>query len=288
MSETELVEEFKCQGVIAAKRFTGLVDGKKQNLPTVVLTIEGTTIPEVIKVGPLRIKTRVYKYGHTKNRCKAAARCRNCSKVHDFDEECKNKPYCLNCKGEHGPSSRKCPVYLAEKEITRIRVTKRIDYKEAVKQFNAGAGSYAEVSKVQQRLKINDNNAVADLIKQKDDMIQKLMDTVANLTSRIKELEQTKKDKKQKKQQKKKIVIEGTDQDIEDEMDTDSSLQTAETVKVSDTSSKVNLLPVSNSKTAHKRHPTTEIIPPLVKKSSEQMTVEVDSSSNPDYLFSTD
>lgn len=89
MSETDLVEELRSQGVIAAKRFTQMVDGMKVNTFTVVLTIEGTTIPEFIKAGPLRIKTRVYvpepticftcyKYGHTRNRCKAAARCRNC------------------------------------------------------------------------------------------------------------------------------------------------------------------------------------------------------------------
>ena len=227
-------------------------------------------IPEVIKVGPLRIRTRVYipepticftcyKYGHTKNRCKAAARCRNCSEVHELNDECKNKSYCLNCQGEHGPSSRKCPVYLAEKEITRIRVTKGIDYKEAVKQFNVGGGSYAEVSKVQHRLKINDNSAVANLIKEKDEMIKKLMDTVAKLTSRVDELEQKKKGKKQKKQLKKNMTIEETepDQNPDDEMDTDSSLQTTEGEKVSDTASKLNGYSVSSSKTTHKRHPTT-------------------------------
>lgn len=200
---------------------------------------------------------------------------------------CKMKPYCLNCQGEHGPTNRKCPVYLAEKEISRIRVTKGVSYSEANKQFNAGGGSYAEVSKIQRRLKINENNDVASLIKEKDEIIKKMMDTVAKLTSRIEELEQKKKDKNMKKQlnrEQKKTTTEEIDLD----MDTVSSLQAAEMNKVSDNSSKVNDRLLSNAKVTHKRHPTTEITPPSVKKASEEMTVEVDRFLNPAYSSNSD
>lgn len=277
-SEAELVEELRPQGVVGAKRFTRMMDGKIINTPTVALTIEGTEIPEYIKVGPLRIKTRVYvpepticftcyQYGHTKARCKAAARCRNCSNVHDLGE-CKEKPYCLNCQGQHGPSNRKCPVYMAEKEISRIRVTKGINYSEACKQFKSGAGSYAEVSKVQQRLNVNESNAVAGLLKEKDDIIKQLMDTVAQLSSRVEELERKKKEKKHAKQhnrEQQKLTMEDTD------METDSSQHAAETGKVSDTSSKAIVQSVQSSKFTHKRHYTTEITPPSVKKPQEEI-----------------
>nr|XP_029729377.1 uncharacterized protein LOC115266904 [Aedes albopictus] len=153
-SEEELLEWMSQDGIVGVKRITRMQDGKPVNTPTLILTINGTAVPDTIKVGALRVKPRIYvpdpmicykcfAYGHSKFRCKGAARCRNCSQVHDLDGECAAAPFCMHCQGNHGPASRSCPVYVREKEITRLRFTKGISYEEAVKQFNAGGGSYA-------------------------------------------------------------------------------------------------------------------------------------------------
>jgi hypothetical protein len=211
--EEEIAKWLAEEGVTAVRRITRMDNGNRINTPTLILTINGTVVPEHIRVGPLRIKTRTYipdpmlcfhcyAYGHTKLRCKSGAKCRNCSGCHETTSECNAEAFCFHCKGKHSPASRQCPKYAAEKEILRIQHTKGISHQEAAKQLEAGGGSFAAVSKIQQRLTIGQQPPTEEL-KEKDALIKQLSETIAVLSRRVEELERkkTKKDKKQKQRQ---------------------------------------------------------------------------------------
>lgn len=306
MSEAELLGWIKDQNVIEVKRIIATEQGKKVNTPTVILTLQGTVVPDYIKIGPLRIKTRIYvpnpticyicyNYGHTKFRCKAEAICRNCSKVHNLDQECKQTPFCLHCAGKHGPTSKLCPKFAYEKEIMRLRFVKGVSFEEAVKQIKAGGGSYAAISKVQRRLETAQDPGQANQLKEKDELIAKLLDTIEKLNTRVEELEkkqQQKKDKKDKKRTNRKERAKA--EESASEMETDSSTkQTTGGVpaQVGGASSKVSgNISMSNVQKIHKRHPTTEIQPPNLKKTppnsmnneTDKMLCPTDNPLNPD------
>lgn len=220
---------------------------------------------------------KCYAYEHTKFRCKGVAKCRNCSNVHDLEGECKAAPFCQHCQGQHGPASRTCPTYALEKEIFRLRFTKGINYQEALKQIRAGGGSYASVSKVQERLVTARGSPESQQMKEKDDLIKQLMDTIAKLTTRIEELEKKNKDKKDKKRAKRMQA--SKEEESWSEMETDSSIQQS-TGQTGDACSQVSVAHSKSSIPKHKRHPTTEIHPPVPKKPLANPNIFLDQKQN--------
>ncbi|XP_058827362.1 uncharacterized protein LOC131687301 [Topomyia yanbarensis] len=160
MSQEDLLTELAPQGVIAICRFTKMVDKVKVNTSTMVLTMEGTTWPQFIYFGALRVPTRFYypvpmlcfnclEYGHTKARCKSASRCQNCSAHEHKAEDCKGAANCFHCKEGHKPTDRNCPVYKRENEIVKIKAEQGLSFGEAKKIYDSrvGAKSYANISK---------------------------------------------------------------------------------------------------------------------------------------------
>ncbi|XP_058840041.1 uncharacterized protein LOC131695532 [Topomyia yanbarensis] len=151
MSEEDLLAEWKGRKVTEVHRITRpTLDGGREKTNTLILTIFGTTIPEHLFVGPIRIPTRIFypapmvcfqclQYGHSKTRCKSKEVCPNCSKsAHVAEgERCIEPAYCRNCEGPHSASSRDCPAYKIEKEIMRIKVEQGISFNEARKNYNA-------------------------------------------------------------------------------------------------------------------------------------------------------
>lgn len=154
-----------------------LPDGTFVNTPTIILTISGTVIPEHVDFGWTRCKTRNYypspmlcfhcwSFGHTGKRCTEPQRtCGRCCKIHPEDQApaaaenerevnahgglpsnsqatnrflCSESFFCKNCKtDDHPVSSRKCPVYLKEVEIQKIRIDCNIPYPQARREFEA-------------------------------------------------------------------------------------------------------------------------------------------------------
>ncbi|XP_055616588.1 uncharacterized protein LOC129762388 [Toxorhynchites rutilus septentrionalis] len=140
-----------------------------------ILTINGTVIPEAINFGFLRASIRnfypnpmqcfgCFAFGHTSKKCaKKIQLCRNCGVAHpelntnsnDKDKIknfiCNAPASCVNCKGNHASTSRKCPAWIAEDNITRVRIDQGVSYKEAKSIFeNKNGPSFA--SKLQERL----------------------------------------------------------------------------------------------------------------------------------------
>ncbi|XP_058817556.1 uncharacterized protein LOC131680859 [Topomyia yanbarensis] len=160
MSQEELLIELAPQGVTAVRRFTRMVDKVKVNTSTMILTMEGTTWPQYIYFGALRVPTRFYypvpmlcfnclEYGHTKARCKGASRCQICSAPEHKAEDCKGVENCFHCKLGHKPTDRNCPVYKRENEIVKLKAEQGLSFAEAKKIYDSrvGAKSYANISK---------------------------------------------------------------------------------------------------------------------------------------------
>lgn len=145
--------------------------GDWENTPTIILTISGTVIPPHVDFGWSRCRTRNYypspmlcfhcwEYGHTGKRCQQPTRtCGRCSKTHTTESnnladiplegdrtsktdtlkqtaepnvQCTDAAFCKHCKAnDHSVSSRKCPLYLREVEIQRIRVDEGVSYPQA-------------------------------------------------------------------------------------------------------------------------------------------------------------
>ena len=115
---------------------------------TVVFDVGGDQLPEFVYVGCMRKRVKLYipnpmrcfkcqAFGHTSTRCNATkAKCARCGGAHGYEQCDKiDTPTCPNCKGPHSAGYRGCPVYQQTQEILEIKVTGRLSYAAAVKQW---------------------------------------------------------------------------------------------------------------------------------------------------------
>lgn len=150
MPDDVLENELMDQGVKGIRRITKRIGKDNVNTPTIILTIAGTIIPSHVDFGYIRCKTRLYYpapmqcyncwcFGHTSRRCQQThPTCGTCSKDHAIDKEnpCQAETYCKRCdRHSHSLSSRKCPVFVKENEIQRIRVNRGISYPAARREY---------------------------------------------------------------------------------------------------------------------------------------------------------
>lgn len=199
MSETEVLDGLKEQGVIAVRRITRTVNGERKNTPALVLTFGKTTYPERVKIGVTMTKTRVYypnpllcytcfQYGHPKTNCSKPKLCFNCAQP-EHGEDCNALPKCLQCGGEHRTSSRQCPIYKRETDVVHTKIDLNIPYPEARKRVEEGSGTFADVA-AQPRL---DRAKLAELektIREKDKNIADLIKACNLKSAQIDRLEQ--------------------------------------------------------------------------------------------------
>ncbi len=144
LSEDEIAEELKPQGISSVKRFSIKKDGKTIYTNTYLLSFNSASLPSEIKAGYHNIRVEVYipnplrcfncqQYGHGSRTCKKSPACRRCcSNEHDSDS-CSSSPYCCNCKGDHMPSSKQCSAWIRESAINRLKHEKNISFPEARK-----------------------------------------------------------------------------------------------------------------------------------------------------------
>lgn len=148
--EEELLEEVTSQGVIDVRKITRKAkDGSQEETPSIVLTFSGQTAPEYVFFAYFRVKTSPYypeiiqcykcwQFWHIKPICSCDPICGICSGPHDTvkGEICPAKPYCRKCESdEHPISSRKCPKYVVENTIARIKIDRNISYEAAKKAY---------------------------------------------------------------------------------------------------------------------------------------------------------
>lgn len=137
----DILECLQTCGVVGVRKF--YQDPAKANSPLYVLTFLKNSCPETLKVGysiyridpyyptPLRCGNCL-RWGHSAKYCHGGIVCRNCGRKGHAHANCpEESPFCLNCKGEHGATSKKCPYYIQEQEICRLKVDLGITFKEA-------------------------------------------------------------------------------------------------------------------------------------------------------------
>ena len=140
MSEVEIRDELKDQGVTGVNRVTLKKERKVIPTNTLFLTFGSPDLPKEITVGYLKVKVALFvpnlmrcfkcnKFGHTSQHCKVAEKCPDCRKD-KHEGRCKGPKLCPNCCGPHASSAKDCPVWQKEKEIQRVRVEKRISFPE--------------------------------------------------------------------------------------------------------------------------------------------------------------
>ena len=164
VSEQEILEEMREQGVINVRRIKIRRDGSLKDTNTFVFTFNTSILPKQLKVAFLRVSVdpyipnplRCYQcqvFGHHENKCKREEICANCGQPkHSADEtDCKRPPKCINCKEDHPANSRECQAWHTEKEILKIKYTRNISFPEArkiVDSYTTAPGkSYASITK---------------------------------------------------------------------------------------------------------------------------------------------
>ncbi|XP_043470413.1 uncharacterized protein LOC122503786 [Leptopilina heterotoma] len=115
---------------------------------TVLLTFQGTTIPERVSIYKGSSPVRPYipdprmcmnclRFGHIAKHCRSKTRCQQCggSAPHNDDTNpCTNAsgpPRCANCNGPHKPSSKQCPEFTFQKEVRYYATQHKMSFDEA-------------------------------------------------------------------------------------------------------------------------------------------------------------
>ena len=163
LSEQDICSELTSQGVTHVKRFTKKVDDRILKLNTYLITFNSSVVPKHLNLGLYRVAVSVFipnpvrcfkcqRFGHGKSTCKGKERCVRCSEEGHSDFNCQNSSKCVNCDGDHFSSSNKCPTFLREKEIQKLKTEKNITYQEARREVTAlnaatPSRSYAEAAK---------------------------------------------------------------------------------------------------------------------------------------------
>lgn len=150
LSDQDIMDLLADQGVVDIRRITKKGNGDERiNTPMMILTIAGKIIPQHVYFGFIRVITRPYypapmqcykcwEFGHTKIRCSKKDVCGTCSGEHINTRGvlCHLPVNCYKCKiNEHPVSSRKCPYYVAENNIAKLRVDRGMTYGEAKKHY---------------------------------------------------------------------------------------------------------------------------------------------------------
>ena len=146
-TESEILECLTPQGVTQVKRCSLKKNGEQVPTGTVFLTFNSPVLPRRLSLGftsipidpfipnPMRC-FRCQKLGHTIGRCQRNIACAICAAPHENDN-CDKQAKCVNCDGDHPSFSKKCPVWIFEKEILHIKTTENKSYPEARKLVEA-------------------------------------------------------------------------------------------------------------------------------------------------------
>ena len=139
VSLTEIKEELASQQVTEVKRISVTRAGKKENTHTYILTFGTSDLSVPIKPyipNPLRC-FRCQRFGHHRDQCKSPEVCGKCGNTDHSKEHCEADPACVNCKGKHEASSKNCPSWKKEKEISRIKTERNLPYPQARKVYES-------------------------------------------------------------------------------------------------------------------------------------------------------
>lgn len=177
MQEEDIKTELASQKVTYVKRV--FIDKGRKATNTYILTFETTELPRSIKVGYLNVKVAQYipsplrcfrcqRYGHGSNRCTREERCSKCAGSHCVDTCTVTELCCANCTEDkdHAASDKKCPAYIKEQLVQKIKHTENISFPEARKRLEsttATSTSYANIVKTSATISLTSTAVQTDL-----------------------------------------------------------------------------------------------------------------------------
>ena len=147
-SEEELLDGLKDQGVVRVERIRKKVDGVLTATPSIIVTFDRLTLPDVLQAAYYRLRVKPYvprprrcfhcqRFGHVGKSCRRQQQglpqiCVQCGEAtHGEGVVCPNPPSCLNCRGAHPASSIQCDHYKFEFEVLSVRARERLSFAEA-------------------------------------------------------------------------------------------------------------------------------------------------------------
>lgn len=152
ITEEELYEELKDQGVTHTKRFMKRIDGEMCPTPSVLLFFKPQVKPTFVTIiaekywiaeyrAPLKRCFKCQQFGHiAKDGCKVV--CVRCGGNHSFSDcQVKDNPKCFRCQGNHSAAYQGCPAYKEAKEIQELKIDFKISYAQATKQYRTQQSS---------------------------------------------------------------------------------------------------------------------------------------------------
>ena len=130
-TDDELNEWFQSHNIQSFYRLSKRKDSESESL---VLTFQGTTLPEAATVGFERCRVRPFipnprrcfrcqRFGHISKVCSRTEVCAQCGSsdhTHTRDTPCTAEPMCVNCGEQHPAFDRLCPRFKIEKEAHTI------------------------------------------------------------------------------------------------------------------------------------------------------------------------
>ena len=143
--EDEIRDELSSEGVTHVRRLTFKKGDEVKKTNSYVLTFNTPKRPlkinilsELIPVSPyIPNPLRCFacqKFGHHEDSCRNTPVCGKCAGFGGHHApSCTHPAKCANCNGAHPSWANSCPVWLKEKEITRVKVTNNLSYPEARK-----------------------------------------------------------------------------------------------------------------------------------------------------------
>ncbi|XP_071502058.1 uncharacterized protein [Diadema antillarum] len=149
ITEEELQELLKDQGVMQVKRFKKRVEGVLGPTPSVLLFFDTQQMPASITflyqtyrvheyVAPLTRCFQCQQFGHVKSQCRGKIRCVRCGDNHHFEEcQTKDNPKCFRCKENHSAAYQGCIYYKEAKEIQTLKLENKVSYAQAAKQYKS-------------------------------------------------------------------------------------------------------------------------------------------------------
>ncbi|XP_063971424.1 uncharacterized protein LOC135158067 [Lytechinus pictus] len=148
ITEEELNELLKEQGVTYVKRFNKRINGELSPTPSVLLVFKGPNLPHHVSFLYQKYVvdefvptvTRCHKcqqFGHIQKNCKGHLRCVRCGEAHTF-EMCPNKdsPKCLRCNLNHSAAYQGCTYYKEAKNIQNVSLQNNLTYAQATKIYH--------------------------------------------------------------------------------------------------------------------------------------------------------
>jgi len=139
--DDEIVKELADQNVHSVFKFSRKVDGKLKPSGVILVTFDLYNLPSKLDVSWHTIKVREYIpnpmrckscqiIGHTAKFCKNTPTCEICNFPPHTPKPC-TRTQCANCSSDHASSSPSCPRYQQQKELIKIKTTRKCSIREA-------------------------------------------------------------------------------------------------------------------------------------------------------------